>query len=179
MSDSKSNEIKSVEQGDSALFFDKNTPLVYFIFERYFKRFERYKEDLIQCGLMGLWKACSKFDKDKGMQFSTFASICIKNEMGMFLRKELKHYNNTVSFYMLDENGQRANIVDIIEDKKQSEFVDDINMKMCLSGAEELHKYAHGKTMGEIAKETRKTNQQIYGILVKQKRQFEERIKQN
>ena len=42
--------------------FDKNTPLVYYIYDRYYKKYGRYREDLIQSGMLGLWKACKKFD---------------------------------------------------------------------------------------------------------------------
>ena len=36
-----------------------------------------HKEDIISEGMVGLVKAANKFDPDKGVKFSTFASSCI------------------------------------------------------------------------------------------------------
>lgn len=44
------------------------------------------KEDLLQEGYIGLWKACLTFDKDKGYQFSTYACKCIDSQIRTMLR---------------------------------------------------------------------------------------------
>ena len=65
-----------------------NEKLVYFIINKYFYDY-RADEDLIQCGRIGLWRACERFDGGKS-KFSTFASKCIYNA----IVHELQNRNN-------------------------------------------------------------------------------------
>lgn len=44
------------------------------------------KEDLLQEGYIGLWKACLNFDESRGFEFSTYAYPMIKGEIYRFLR---------------------------------------------------------------------------------------------
>lgn len=74
--------------------FENNQKLVYFVFNQYYKRLKMYKDDLLQCGMVGLWKACLNFDENLNYKFSNFAIKCIKNEMRVFLRSEIKHVEN-------------------------------------------------------------------------------------
>jgi len=46
-------------------------------------------DDYIQAGLIGLLKAIRNYDKDKS-KFSTFASVCVRNEMLNLKRKSKK-----------------------------------------------------------------------------------------
>ncbi|GAB7387400.1 hypothetical protein BSNK01_12360 [Bacillaceae bacterium] len=45
------------------------------------------QQDIIQQGFIGLIRAARKFDKSKGVEFSTFATICIKSEIHKLLRR--------------------------------------------------------------------------------------------
>ncbi|MCM1370865.1 MAG: sigma-70 family RNA polymerase sigma factor [Clostridium sp.] len=56
-------------------------------------------EDLVEIGKIGLIKGVDSFDINKNTSFASYVSICIKNEISMFLKKEKKHKNN----YSLDE----------------------------------------------------------------------------
>ena len=49
-------------------------------------------EDCIQVGLIGLLKAIRNYDPEKS-KFSTFATICIRNEILRFKNKHKKHNN--------------------------------------------------------------------------------------
>ncbi len=51
-------------------------------------------EDCIQVGLIGLLKAIRNYDSEKS-KFSTFATICIRNEILRFKNKNKKHNNCT------------------------------------------------------------------------------------
>lgn len=63
-------------------------------------------DDLVSCGLMGLIDASNKFDKSKGVKFSTFASIKISSYIIDEIRKhspisrayvsKIKEYNKSV-----------------------------------------------------------------------------------
>lgn len=54
------------------------------------------KQDLFQCGVFGLMKAVDTFDLKKASKFSTYAGVCIQNEMLMLLRKQ-KNERNLIS----------------------------------------------------------------------------------
>ena len=64
-------------------FIEENINLVYVVIREYYPNFIS-DEDIIQCGMVGLCKAASKWEK-KG-KFSSFAKKCILNEV----RDELK-----------------------------------------------------------------------------------------
>ena len=57
-------------------------------------------DDLRQEGLIGLFKAITSFNADRGFKFSTFAEICIINQMRTFLVKSRKNF---ISYESLDE----------------------------------------------------------------------------
>ncbi|MDE5855241.1 MAG: sigma-70 family RNA polymerase sigma factor [Ruminococcus sp.] len=57
-------------------------------------------DDLRQEGLIVLLKAITSFNADRGFKFSTFAEICIINQMRTFLVKSRK---NLISYESLDE----------------------------------------------------------------------------
>ncbi|WP_127836363.1 FliA/WhiG family RNA polymerase sigma factor [Clostridium prolinivorans] len=67
----------------------KYIPLVKYIASRVIIGKSKYieYEELVSCGMVGLMDAINKFDKSKGMKFSTYASIRIKGAMIDQLRK--------------------------------------------------------------------------------------------
>jgi RNA polymerase sigma factor for flagellar operon FliA len=86
----------------------KYIPLVKYIASRVIIGKSRYidYEDLVSYGMIGLMDAINKFDENKGMKFSTYASIRIKGAMIDELRKnspiskgamdKLNRYNETM-----------------------------------------------------------------------------------
>lgn len=64
----------------------ENLALVHFIIWKYFPGYGR-DEDMFQTGCIGLIRAANKFDPDRDIEFSTYASRAIRNEIGMHLRK--------------------------------------------------------------------------------------------
>ena len=102
-----------------------NMRLVYFMYEKLQKNdlTVRYKEDLISEGMVGLCKAANNYDPDRGVRFSTFSSMCIRNEMLMFLRKLNRQVNAEVSLQDTigyDADGHELTYEDIIEDESQT-----------------------------------------------------------
>lgn len=69
-----------------------NEKLVYFVVHRYFKDLCG-DDDIIQCGRIGLWKACEHYDNDRS-KFSTFAVRCIINEITNELRARGRERKN-------------------------------------------------------------------------------------
>lgn len=106
--------------------FESNMKLVPYIYNKYFYGLKKYKDDLFQCGYMGLWKACKRFEETKS-KFSTFACKCIKNEMLLFLRQENKQkgqisgdapINNGDVFFSLIEDEFWGDIEQSMDAKK-------------------------------------------------------------
>lgn len=165
--------------GVSMVDFDKNTPLVYYVFNKYYKRLNKsqYKEDLIQCGMLGLWKACKSFNEKYNCRFSTYAGICIKNEMGMFLRKENKFLGNTIDAVFLDENNAEIDIFDYIEDKNWSNVGETINLKYLVNDTEIVKEILKKKTLTQVAQEQDKTIRRVRDQYAREKKFIEDMIK--
>ena len=54
------------------------------------------KEDLYQEGLIGLYKACLAYDKERGSSFSTYAYICAKHNIYSSIRVYFSKKNDLV-----------------------------------------------------------------------------------
>ena len=68
---------------------EDNMKLVYYIINKYYPSF-LHDEDVVQEGMVGLCKAASAWDESKS-KFSTFASMCILNEIRYYFRGNMKH----------------------------------------------------------------------------------------
>lgn len=55
----------------------------------YFNPFE--KEELVSVGMIGLIKAVDSFKTEKNIAFTTYAVICIDNEIRMYMKKNNRH----------------------------------------------------------------------------------------
>ena len=65
------------------------------------KEINQDPEELLSIGLTGLMKSIDTYDPQKGASFSTYATVCIRNEILMYLRKEKKQeYRVSLESYM-------------------------------------------------------------------------------
>lgn len=81
--------IKKLQQGDKlarTVLIERNLRLVAKIANKLKDRGVD-KQDLFQNGVVGLIKAVETFNPDKSFKFSSYAGVCIQNEMLMSLRK--------------------------------------------------------------------------------------------
>lgn len=106
-----------------------------------------YDDDYIEEGYIGLIKAVDTFDCEKNIKFISYASICIQNQIKMFLRKINRHKNicsldETIIEY---DNGETITIEDTLYD----EDYDILNEYLLL----------------ETNNETKKTIEQIFTML--------------
>lgn len=84
----------------------------------------RYKEDLIQEGLIGLLKAVRTYDESKGFTFSTYAWRCIKNSVISELRRyERFGIKNEVSMDEISQ-GVLEEILGSASNSPESEYID-------------------------------------------------------
>lgn len=110
-----------------------NMRLVLSIVSRY-NVSEEEKKDLFQIGLIGLMKAVDNFKIEKGSQFSTFAGICIDNEIKMYLRKVNKDGVLISMDEIIPTNGDVEGLrisdtlvddkINIVEDYENKETID-------------------------------------------------------
>ena len=87
-------------------------------------------EDLISIGTIGLIKAVSTFNTDKGIHLATYASRCIENEILMFFRNQKKTAQDVFISDPIDtdKDGNTLTLIDVIADK--SDIADEIDTKI-------------------------------------------------
>ena len=86
------------------------------------------KDDIVQEGYIGLYKAIKSFDKEKQNSFKTFATICIERQLITAVKNSnrQKHMplNSSVSLnsaaYEEDENGETT-VIEVLDTKKGAE----------------------------------------------------------
>lgn len=58
------------------------------------------REDLIQEGMIGLYKAIRDYDKEKAAGFATFANLCISRQMYTAIKASNTHKNKPLNDYL-------------------------------------------------------------------------------
>lgn len=97
------------------------------------------KEDLLQIGNIGLWKAYMSYNKDKGIQFTTWACIKIdgdlkRNYRDTYIRKfnrkgaQVKEICSLQEVVVLDD-GKPLCREDYIADQKSEQFIENICLR--------------------------------------------------
>jgi RNA polymerase sporulation-specific sigma factor len=112
--------LERIRQGDQAAkdkLIEHNLRLVAHIIKRYYSNM-RDQEDLISIGTIGLIKAASTFDYEKGAKFATYASRCIENEILMHFRSLKKTAQDVFISDPIDtdKEGNSLTLQDIMSD---------------------------------------------------------------
>jgi len=128
-----------IKNGDASAkneLIEHNLRLVVHIIKKYYSNV-RDQEDLVSIGTIGLIKAASTFNFDKGNKFTTYASRCIENEILMHFRSKKKTAQDVYIFDPIDtdKDGNALTLQDIMAD--ESCIFEDIESKM---RAQELYK---------------------------------------
>lgn len=101
--------------------FNQNQKLVPFIYAKYFQQDSQpWKDDLIQEGLIALWKSCKIYDETQGFLFSTLACACIHRAMCTYLKRKVLRHSESVSFEEIvseDADGNQIRLKDCIASK--------------------------------------------------------------
>ena len=128
------------------------------------------KEDIVQEGLIGLFKAVKNFDKTKLSSFKTFANLCVERQLQTAIKSSTRQKHMPLNSYlslntsayeddndmtvmeMLDLNTSEDPL-DTITKKEYYKFVEN-RIEETLSDFEKqvLHRYANGESYVEIAK---------------------------
>lgn len=155
------------------------------------------REDIIQEGMIGLYKSVRDFRADKLSSFRAFAELCITRQIITAIKTATRQKHQPLNSYVslnkpvYDEESERT-LLDIISGTKitnpediiiDREDLDSIEEKMCeiLSGLEirVLNAYIDGKTYIEIADELSRDVKSIDNALQRIKSKVEKFISQD
>lgn len=116
---------------------EHNLRLVAHIIKKYYSNFKD-QDDLISIGTIGLIKAVSTFDCEKGTKFATYASRCIENEILMHFRGRRKFAQDVFINDPIDtdKDGNSLTFQDIMTD--DSNIYDEIDLRI---KSEQLHAF--------------------------------------
>lgn len=147
---------------------DKYTDLVNMKVSKYFI-IGAEKEDIVQEGLIGLFKAIKNFDKSKLSSFKTFANLCIERQLQTAIKSSTRQKHMPLNSYLslntsaYEENNDMTVMemldmhtmedpLDTITKKEYYKFVE-TRIEETLSDFEKqvLHRYANGESYVEIA----------------------------
>lgn len=124
------NLYKSGDMEARNILIERNLRLVAHIVKKY-SAFGSDNDDLISIGTIGLIKAVSTYNQQKGTRLATYAAKCIRNEILMQIRST-KKLQNEVSLHEtigVDKEGKEVSLMDVISDKSESVF-DRLDLKM-------------------------------------------------
>lgn len=103
-------------QGDQEarnILIERNLRLVAHIMKKYYTQTSD-QEDLLSIGTIGLIKAISSFNADKGIRLATYAARCVENEILMHFRAQRKSASD-VSLSDYIETGQDGAALSLME----------------------------------------------------------------
>ena len=109
-------QLKNGSEQAKSVLIERNLRLVAHIARKY-QGTQEDMEDLISIGTVGLIKAVSTYNLEKGSRLGTYAARCIENELLMYFRAKKKH-SKEVSLYEpigTDKEGNEINLLDVIE----------------------------------------------------------------
>lgn len=155
------------------------------------------REDIIQEGMIGLYKAIRDYDKSKLSSFKAFAELCITRQIITAIKTATRQKHSPLNSYVsldkpiFDEESDRT-LLDVIEEVRsidpeellvnQEELVDmELKLSELLSGLEKdvLHLYLDGQTYQEISVKLKRHVKSIDNALQRVKRKLELLIKEN
>ena len=112
-------EMKKGSEKARNKLIEHNLRLVAHIIKKYYSNSSE-QDDLVSIGTIGLIKAVSSFNYEKGTKFATYAARCNENEILMYLINK-KKYAQDVSFsdpIDTDKDGNALSVVDTLADDR-------------------------------------------------------------
>lgn len=101
---------------------EENMALVHYVIKKLYNTQLDY-EELFSIAIIGYAKALNCYDKSKNVKFSTYAINCIRNEIFYVLRKEKKHFSNSISLETVlstDKNGNSLTLEDTLSEHEMN-----------------------------------------------------------
>ena len=141
-------------------------------------------EDLIQEGMIGLFKAVKNYDDEKNASFSTFASLCVKRQIytTVTASKRKKHgpLNNYISLF--NEQGEEDQFMEedtnpeqvLIQKENISDYYKKIETKLSSFEKDVMELYLSGENYVEIAVKLDKPKKSIDNAIQRIRRKLGE-----
>ena len=188
--------VKSIKLGNDSAeseLFDRYKDLVVKLSRGYFL-VGGDLEDLIQEGMIGLYKAVKNFSPNKDASFKTFAVVCIKHQIQNAIRRantnKNKPLSTAVSFQSFNSSANESldllpvelvletTPAEIVSDKENFENIKNL-IKTTLSPQEMkvLRLYLQGFSYREISKNLSLTKKTIDNTLTRIKTKLREKLK--
>lgn len=141
-------------------------------------------EDLVQEGMIGLYKAIKNYSADKAATFSTFASLCIRRQIQSAVRNASAKKNKALSSAVpiMDEDSDDTGVYLIADGKSPDSIL--IHRQTSQAIFEELKKllspleydvlkyYLSGLSYQQIASKTKQTKKSIDNALSRIKKKL-------
>ena len=128
------------------------------------------KEDLIQEGMIGLFKAIRDFKPENGAPFAAFAKLCVERQLYTAIESAGRLKNAPLNAYIsLSEESE--NLMDggieeaVIEKASYQQMYENMQEYLSTMEKEVLELYLEGKDYTEIAKMLGKTDKSIDNAL--------------
>ena len=137
-------------------------------------------EDLIQEGMIGLFKAVRDFNPERAVSFFSFAEICISRQLYSALEASNRQKHIPLNTYISFSNQQEADGVNLeqiiteqtispeqmlIEQEGKKEFFDKLEEKLSPMEKKVLYLYLEGNSYTQIAVLLEKTSKSIDNTL--------------
>ena len=149
------------------------------------------RDDIIQEGMIGLFKAVRDFSSERGVTFKTFADICVTRQILTAVKNASRQKHAPLNFYIslnksvadddddstLEDilgHAQSTNPEDILLEKEKADTLG-AEMHKLLSEFEQqvLSLYLQGKSYADIALEIGKSPKSVDNALQRIKKKFE------
>lgn len=128
------------------------------------------REDLIQEGMIGLFKAMRDYNSEKNVPFASFAKLCVERQMYTAIEAAGRLKNMPLNGYIsLSEEGE--NLMDggieeaVIEKASYQQMYENVQKNLSAMEREVLELYLEGKDYTEIAKILGKTDKSVDNAL--------------
>lgn len=166
--------IKIIKFGDKQALnylIDKYKELVNIKVSKYFM-IGAEKEDIIQEGLIGLFKAIKSYNLEKQNSFKTFANLCIERQLITAIKTSNRQKHSPLNFYLslnvsaYDNDETDSPLIDIFESNQIEDPLDTITKREYYQTVEDaidknlssfekqvLSRYINGKSYVKIAEE--------------------------
>lgn len=149
------------------------------------------RDDLVQEGLIGLYKAIKSYSKEKNANFKTFAEICVVRQMISAVKSSTRKKNSPLNHYVSihipeDElDTISSKLVDVKNNNPESMLIEreavcgmqnKIFSVLSDFESEVLNYYLSGISYKEIAKLLKKTEKSVDNALFRIKKKIEKYI---
>ncbi len=149
------------------------------------------RDDIIQEGMIGLFKAVRDFSSERGVTFRTFADVCVTRQILTAVKNASRQKHAPLNFYVslnksVTDGDDDSTLADILGQAKGSnpeeillekEKADTLGLEMSrLLSDFELHVlslYLQGKSYADIGKEIGKSPKSVDNALQRIKKKFE------